>query len=285
MPPTMRKAGAKRRLPGSGWLGIGLLCAVLLFAGGAAAATLDSAQASAFGKLNSNLMARGVIVARLPETNEVAIEYDDEPVPAFGSELLVFAEAAPPPLENRPEDQGPAGDESGGEPARTLVYHGSVTVTENAGHLNLAVVDEGGKLVGEGDRVFLPRPVKLYLTPVRNLTPYPYFTTQATQSISRLLKVFSGWEIFTLPAANQTTVNYLKQQCRSQGRYGLVVMPFVVFQRSRFEVQLRITSLFSGLPLRALTEEFKPFVNLAPAAPALKPYSPQPYPATAAPRF
>jgi len=60
-------------------------------------------------------------------------------------------------------------------------------------------------------------------------------------------------------------------------------MPFVVFQRNRFEVQLRITSLFSGLPLRALTEEFKPFVNLAPIAPR-QPIAPRPYPGTA-PRF
>jgi len=282
MPATMKKSEAKRKRAGAGRLGLVLLCSLLLCAGGAGAATLDSALSAAFSKLNSNLMARGVIVARLPETNEVAIEYDDEPVPGFGSELLVFAEAASQP-ESEAAAEEVVEESAAAEFSRPMIYHGAVTVSEAAGHLNLATVDEGAGLVGEGDLVFLPRPVKLYLTPVRNLTPYPYFTTQATRTISRLLKVFPGWEPYSLPASNQATVNTLKQQCRSQGRYGLVVMPFVVFQRNRFEVQLRITSLFSGLPLRALTEEFKPFVNLAPIAPR-QPIAPRPYPGTA-PRF
>ena len=283
MTAIMKKRGVTLRRVGSVWLSLILLAGLLVAAGTAGAATLDSALSAAFSKLNSNLMARGVIVALLPETNEVAIEYDDEPVPTFGSELLVFAEASAQP-ETETEGEEVVEENAAVAESRPMIYHGSITVSEAAGHLNLANIDEGRGLIAEGDLVFLPRPVRLYLTPVRNLTPYPYFTSQATQSIRRLLKVFPGWEAYSLPASNQATVNTLKQQCRSQGRYGLVVMPFVVFQRNRFEVQLRITSLFSGLPLRALTEEFKPFVSLAPAAPSRQPLSPRPYPATA-PRF
>ena len=285
----MRNAGLRRGKV-SGWLGFGLLCGLLLLPAGVRAATLDSALASAFGKLNTNLTARGVIVARLPETNEVAVEYDSDPVPGSGSELLVFAEAAPRPQDREESETEAVQEEDSGSPAApappaALVYHGAITVSEAAGHLNLAVVDEGRNLIAEGDLVFLPRPVKLYLTPVRNLTPYPFLTPQATRSISRRLKGLPGWEVYSLPASNQTTVNYLKQQCRNQGRYGLVVMPFVVFQRNRFEVQLRLVSLFSGLSLRPLTEEFKPFVNFTPAPPAGKPLSPRPYPGTTAPSF
>ena len=279
----MKKRGAKLRRVGFGWLGLVLLGGLFLVAGTAGAATLDSALSAAFSKLNSNLMARGVIVAVLPETNEVAIEYDDEPVPTYGSELLVFAEASPQ-SESVAEGEEIVEENAAVAESRPLLYHGSISVSEAAGHLNLANIDEGRGLIAEGDLVFLPRPVRLYLTPVRNLSPYPYFTPQAIQSIRRLLKVFPGWEAYSLPASNQATVNTLRQQCRSQGRYGLVVMPFIVFQRNRFEVQLRVTSLFSGLPLRALTEEFTPFVNLVPAAPSRQPLSPRPYPATA-PRF
>ena len=256
-----------------------MLLAVILPAT-ARAATLDSALALVFEKLHDNLAARGTIVARLSENDEVAIEFDDDRVPAFGAELLVFAQA-------RPETRAGGSEENRGisadSPATApLLYHGSVTVKETAGHLNLAVIDEGRELVGEGDLVFLPLPVQLYISPVRNLTPYYYFTAQATQSIGRLLASFKTWQVFTLPGSNQKTVAYLKQQCRSQGRYGLILQPFIVNLNGNFQVQLRMTSLFSGITLGAMTEEFKPFVNMAPAAP-LRPLNPQPYPGTPRP--
>ncbi len=235
----------------------------------ARAATLDSALALVFEKLHDNLAARGTIVARLSENDEVVIEFEDNRVPSFGSELLVFSPA-------RSETTADAAEESREVP---LIYHGSVTVREADGHLNIALIDEGRDLVSEGDLVFLPRPVRLYISPVRNLTPYYYFTAQATQSIGRLLAPFKIWQVFTLPGSNQRTVAYLKQQCRSQGRYGLVLQPFIVNLNGGFQVQLRLTSLFSGITLGTLTEKFKPFVNLTPRGP-LRPLKPQPYPGT-----
>lgn len=216
----------------------------------AQAATLESAFALLFEKLNANLAANGEVVALLPGENEVIIEFSGDLVPAYGAELLVFGDSLEALQENL---------ESGVE-SRAKVYRGSVTVSEASGHLNRALVDEGHGQFTEGDRVFLPSPVLLYVTPVKNMTPNPYFTSQATRSIARLLSTFTGLQVFSLPASNQKTVASLQQKCRNEGRYGLVLQPYVVSQNGRSKAQLRITSLFSGQSLRVLEEEFRAFV-------------------------
>ncbi|MEA3332146.1 MAG: hypothetical protein U9Q58_00925 [Pseudomonadota bacterium] len=217
----------------------------------AQAATLDNAFAVLFEKLNANISAVGEVVALLPEKNEVIIEFSGDLVPAYSSELLVFGESA----ETLSEEDG-----STDHNRPVMVYRGYVTVNESAGHLNRALVAEGRRQIVEGDQVFLPAPVVLYVTPVKNLTPYPYFTNQATLSISRLLSTFPSLQVFSLPGSNQKTVGFLQQKCRREGRYGLVLQPLVVFQNGRSKAQLRITSLFSGQSLGALAEEFRPFV-------------------------
>lgn len=217
----------------------------------AQAATLDNAFAAIFEKLNANISAVGEVVAVLPEKNEVIIEFSGDLVPAYSSELLVFGNS----IEALPEEAA-----STGENRPVMVYRGYVTVNESAGHLNRALVAEGRGQLVEGDQVFLPAPVVLYVTPVKNLTPYPYFTSQATLSISRLLGTFPGLQVFSLPGSNQKTVGFLQQKCRREGRYGLVLQPLVVIQNGRSKAQLRMTSLFSGQSLGVLAEEFRPFV-------------------------
>ena len=228
-----------------------ILCLLFFGVCTAHAATLDSAFAILFEKLNANISANGEVVALLPEKDEVVIEFSGDLVPSYGAELLVFGDAAEAPQE---------GAEGGGEnrpPAK--VYRGSVTVSESAGHLNRAITDEGRDQFIEGDQVFLPSPVLLYVTPVKNLTPNPYFTGQATRAISSLLSTFSGLQVFSLPASNQKTVDFLMQKCRNEGRYGLVLQPFIVFQNGRSKAQLRLVSLFSGQSLRVLENEFTAF--------------------------
>lgn len=222
---------------------------------GVQAATLESAFAILFEKLNANIAASGEVVALLPGKNEVIIEYSGDLVPAHGAELMVFGDSDA--TAETPQENG--GNQV--EERRGKVYRGSVTVNESAGHLNRAIVVEGGDQFVEGDQVFLPLPVLLYVTPVKNLTPNPYFTGQATHSIGRLLSTFSGLQVFSLPASNQKTVDFLMQKCRNEGRYGLLLQPFVIFQNGRSKAQLRVISLFSGQSLGVLEDEFTPFVS------------------------
>lgn len=232
-----------------------LLCISLLGASGVQATTLESAFALIFEKLNANLAAKGEVVAVLADKNEVIIEYADDLVPAYGAELMVFSD-----LETTDETSNEATDLEEADPLR-LVYLGSLTVNETAGHMNCAFIVEGGEQIAEGDQVFLPVPVQLYITPVINLTPNPLFLAQATTAIGRLLATFPGLQVFSLPASNQNTVNFLMQKCRNEGHYGLILQPYVVFLNGRTKAQLRMTSLFSGHSIGALEDEFTPFVS------------------------
>ncbi|MCK5915215.1 MAG: hypothetical protein KAG92_03665, partial [Deltaproteobacteria bacterium] len=217
-----------------------LLCGCLFAAPSSApAATLDNACALLFEKLYANLAARGEIIAVLPDEGEVIIEFVDDLVPAYGAELLVFGSN----LETATEESSP-----------TLIFRGSVTVSETAGHLNRALVTAGSEKFSEGDQVFLPLPIQLYITPVKNLTPYLYFTSQATTAIARMLGTFPGIEVFNLAASNQKTVDFLMEKCRNAGRYGLIVQPYVLMQSNRSKVQLKLASLFSGHSLGVLVE-------------------------------
>ena len=179
-------------------------------------------------------------------------------MPAYGAELMVFGrsdlsdEASSENIGNEVAEQPP------------MVYRGSVIVNESAGHLNRAIVVEGDEAFFVGDQVFLPSPVQLYITPVRNLTPNPYFTGRATNYIGSLLGTFTGIQVFSLPGSNRNTVDFLKQKCQNEGRYGLILQPFLVYQNGHSKVQLRMTSLYSGQSLGVLESEFTPFVSPAP---------------------
>lgn len=238
-----------------------LLGGCLSIPGSAAAATLDNACALLFEKLYANIAARGEIVALLPEKNEVVIEFADDLVPAYGAELLVFGQSSPvtdateSESNSDSEPQTPASAVS-----QSLIFRGSVTVSETAGHLNLAYVNSGAEKFFIGDLVFLPAPVQLYITPVRDLTPYQIFAPQATTAIGRMLGTFPGVEFLNLPASNQTTVDFLKNKCRTGGRYGLIVQPYILMQGTNCKIQLRLVSLFSGQSLGVLAEKFIPAV-------------------------
>ena len=246
-----------------------LLCSCLsLGVGSTYAATLDNACALLFEKLYANIAARGEIVALLPDKNEVVIEFVDDLVPAYGAELLVFGSTILPAAEtgnetgNEAEPSAPADVVAG---QATLIFQGSVTVSETAGHLNMAYVNAGSEKFSVGDQVFLPAPVQLYITPVRNLTPYPNFGSQATTAIARVLGTFPGIAVFNLPASNQKTVDFLMNKCRTAGRYGLVVQPYIMMQGSSGKVQLRLVSLFSSQSLDVLAESFIPPLVSVPA--------------------
>ena len=250
-----------------------ICCLLIGGVGSAAAATLDNACALLFEKLYANIVARGEIVALLPEKDEVVIEFDDDLIPAYGAELMVFAVSG-----DRPAPAATSAAEEVVEetiPANpTLIFRGSVTVSEAAGHLNMAYVNPGSEKFAEGDRVFLPAPVQLYITPVKNLTPYPYFTPQATSAIARMLKTLPGIAIFNLPASNQKTVAFLLGKCRNEGRYGLIVQPDILMPGNRSKVQLRLTSLFSGQSLGTLMENFTPAMASPPPPTRYNQYPP-----------
>ena len=232
------------------WLGVFML----ISSGAVQAATLDNACALLLEKLNANIAAQGEIVALLPDSDEVVIEFIDDLVPAYGAELLVFRNSgAEAELENEQvveQDVAQA----------PLIFEGSVTVSEAAGHLNRAFVNRNSEKLMVGDQIFLPTPVQLYITPVKNLTPNPYFGPQVTAAFARMLKTFPGIEIYNLPASNQKTVNFLLGKCRNLGRYGLVVQPYVLMQNNRSKVQLRLVSLFSGQSLDVMAENFTPIM-------------------------
>jgi len=221
------------------------------------AATLENACGLLLEKLNANISAQGEIVALLPESDEVVIEFIDDLVPAYGAELLVFRNSGDVPLPEEVQSEDVQTEDLGTVHA-PLIFLGSVTVSEAAGHLNRANINPGSEKFSVGDQIFLPSPVQLYITPVKNLTPFPYFGPQATAAMARMLKTFPGIEIFNLQGSNQMTVNYLRDQCRNQGRYGLVVQPYVMMQGNRSKVQLRLVSLFSGQSLGPLAESFTP---------------------------
>ncbi|MCK5682185.1 hypothetical protein KAI46_15390 [bacterium] len=236
------------------------LCGLLHVGVGVAssAATLENACALVFEKLYANIAARGEIVALIPSKGEVIIEFVDDLVPLYGAELLVFA-GAPDDL---PETTVAEGDHESGP---NLIFRGSVTVSESAGHLNRAYVVSGSEALLEGDQVFLPTPVQLYITPLKNLTPYSHFTAQATAAITRMLATLPGVDIFNLPASNQKTVDFLLEKCRNQGRYGLIVQPYILLQNNRSKVQIRLSSLYSGDSLGVLSEKFT--IPMAPPSP------------------
>lgn len=243
-----------------------LICSLMTCGiGSAAAATLDNACALLFEKLYANIAARGEVVALLPDKDEVAIEFHDDLVPAYGAELLVFSGMSAQPAavsgsDTVLEENLPANP--------TLIFRGSVNVREAAGHLNLAYVNPGSDKFTVGDQVFLPVPVQFYITPVRNLTPHALFGPQATTAIARMLHTLPGIEVFNLPASNRKTVDFLMGKCRNEGHYGLIVQPYVMLQNNYHKVQLRITSLFSGQSLGTLVEKFTPYIAAPPPAPA-----------------
>jgi hypothetical protein len=239
------------------------------------AATLHNAVTEVMTRLGANLQARGEIVARL-ENDEVVVEYQDDQVPSYGAELLVFSRTEQTPVGSGEKGVGSV---PAGPPPGTLLFHGSISIRQSAGHLNLAHIDEGRNLVAAGDQVFLPPPVSLYIAPVHNLTPYLFLTQSATRALARLLKLYPRWRVYSLPATNRATVVSLQQQCRGAGRYGLVLQPLIVNQNGRFKIQLRQTSLFSGMSLNVLEAEFMPYAGVVPAAPPApyRPQSPRPY--------
>lgn len=202
------------------------------------ASTPDAGCRRLLAKIYSNLAATGEIIAVLPENREVLIEYPAEMIPAYDAELLAFPEL----------------DEGGGPTP------GLLRVSEVAGHLNRALIEEGSAADFKvGDRVGLPRPILMYLTPVANLTPYPGLTNQFTAALAAQLPRLEGVRIFSLAGSNQETVAFLQQQCRRQGLYGILLQPFVSLVNGRVRLELRPTSLYSAQRLGIFTDDLRPF--------------------------
>ncbi|MBN2706894.1 MAG: hypothetical protein JXR89_10695 [Deltaproteobacteria bacterium] len=210
------------------------------------ATSIESACALVLEKLNANLAAHGEIVALLPG-GDYLVEFDDL-VPTYGAELLVFGDSAE--LDER-------ADASAGSP----IFRGSLTVMESSGHLCRMRVEEGGEGLVVADRVWVPEPVIVYLTPVGTLAADPGLAAELTRALAAQLPGFGNLRVFSLPAVNQTTVDFLRRQCRGQGLYGMLIQPFIIFQNERYKVRLSLTSLFSGQPLPALEQEFKGFIQ------------------------
>ncbi|HDS16149.1 MAG TPA: hypothetical protein ENN66_05985 [Proteobacteria bacterium] len=225
-----------------------IVLAVLVFfwllSGSAQATSIENACALVLEKLNANLAARGEIIALLPG-GDYLVEFDDL-VPAYGAELLAFGDAVEL-------------DEQGDAVAASPIFRGSVTVMESSGHLCRMRVEEGGEGLVVADRVWVPEPVVVYLTPVGNLAADPGLAAQLARALAAQLPGFGNLRVFSLPNANQTTVDFLRRQCRGQGLYGMLIQPGIVLQNERYKVRLSLTSLFSGQPLAPLEQEFKGF--------------------------
>lgn len=227
---------------GPGALASSLLILFLLFGAPlpVAASSPDASCGRLLEKICANLMASGRVEAIMAGSNELIVAYESEPIPAYGAELMVFAPAG-------------SADAAGG------AFRGVIKVAEAAGHLNRALVDDGSfSDFKVGDRVGLPQPVKLFLTPVRNLTPYPGLENQFATALAARLPRLPGILFFSLPGSNQTTIDYLLQQCRQEGRYGLILQPGISLVNGKLRFEMRSISLYNGRSLQPFTDDLKP---------------------------
>jgi len=241
-----------------------LIC-FLFFAVSAGAASLTDAVVSLFDQVEQNLYSKGHIVSIIKDKNEVILEFADDTPPGAGTELLAYDVS-------KQEQKNP-------QKAFSRIFKGVVSVVESAGSVSRALIVRQEKTLAVGDQVMIPVPVMAYVAPLKNMTGFQPLTREATEVIALQLGRFTTMKIFGIPQINQVLIDQLRNELRKEGRYGLVIQPYLLVVNGRSKAQLKLISLFSGQSLGVLSEDFFAFPGQGPGQPVVQDIPPvSPYP-------
>ena len=242
-----------------------ILVCFLFFAVSAGAASLTDALVSLFDQVEQNLYGKGQIVSIIKEKNEAIIEFVGGTVPGEGAEFLVYDASTQ--------------DQKNPEKAFSRIFKGVVSVVESAGSVSRALIVRQEKTLVVGDQVMIPVPVMAYVAPVKNMTGFPPLTREATEVISLQLGRLTTMKIAGIPRINQILIDQLQNELRQEGRYGLIIQPYLMVVNGQSKAQLKLISLFSGQSLGVLSEDFFAFPGQGAMPPAVQNISPvSPYP-------
>ena len=242
-----------------------ILAFFLFFTTVAGAASLSDALVSLFDRLEQNLYSNGHIVSIIKDKNEVILEFADDTVPGVGAEFLVY-------------DAG-VKDEKNPEKVFNRIFKGVVSIVESAGSVSRALIVQQEKPFIVDDHVMVPAPVMAYVAPVKNLTGFYPLTREATEVMALELGRFPTMKIAGIPQVNQIIIDQLRSQLRREGRYGLIIQPYLMVVGGQSKAQLKLISLFSGQSLGVLSEDFFAFPGQGAGQPAVQDIPPaSPYP-------
>ncbi|MGB9499752.1 MAG: hypothetical protein ACKVE4_08355 [Dissulfuribacterales bacterium] len=242
-----------------------ILICFLLFAVSAGAASLTDALVSLFDQVEQNLYSSGRIVSIIKEKNEAILEFADDTIPGAGAEFLVYDTSIQ--------------DKKNPEKAFSRTFKGVVSIIESAGSVSRALIVRQEKTLVVGDQVMIPVPVIAYVAPVKNMTGFPPLTREATEVISLQLGRLTTMKIAGIPRINQILIDQLQNELRQEGRYGLIIQPYLMVVNGQSKAQLKLISLFSGQSLGVLSEDFFAFPGQGAMPPAVQNISPvSPYP-------
>ncbi len=232
---------------------------------------MSDALVSLFDRLEQNLYSNGHIVSIIKDKNEVILEFADDTVPGVGAEFLVY-------------DAG-VKDEKNPEKVFNRIFKGVVSIVESAGSVSRALIVQQEKPFMVDDQVMVPAPVMAYVAPVKNLTGFYPLTREATEVMALELGRFPTMKIAGIPQVNQIIIDQLRGELRRQGRYGLIIQPYLMVVRGQSKAQLKLISLFSGQSLGVLSEDFFAFPGQGAGQPAVQDIPPaSPYPGQYSPR-
>jgi len=238
----------------------------LFFAVSAGAASLTDAVVSLFDQVEQNLYSKGQIVYINKEKKEAILEFDDGTIPGAWAEFLVYDASIQ--------------DEKNPEKAFSRIFKGVVSIVESAGSVSRALIVRQEKILVIGDQVMIPVPIMAYVAPVKNMTGFFPLTRETTEVISLQLGRFSTMKIAGIPQVNQILLDQLRNKLRQEGRYGLIIQPYLIVVDGQSKAQLKLISLFSGQSLGVLSEDFFAFTGQNSAPPAVQNIPPvSPYPA------
>ena len=237
----------------------------------AGAASLTDALVSLFDQVEQNLYEKGQIVSIIKEKNEAILEFVDGSVPGEGVELLVY-------------DAG-IQDQKNPEKVFNRIFKGVVSVVESAGSVSRALIVRQEKAFAIGDQVLIPVPIMVYIAPVKNMTGFFPLTREATEIMALELGRFPTMKISGIPQVNQLLIDQFQNELRREGRYGIIIQPYLLVVNGQGKAQLKLISLFSGQSLGVLSEDFFAFPgqgtagvpavqNIPPASPYPGQYSP-----------
>ncbi len=242
-----------------------ILICFLFFAVSAGAASLTDALVSLFDQVEQNLYGKGQIVSIIKEKNEVILEFAGGTVPGEGAEFLVYDASTQ--------------DQKNPEKAFSQTFKGVVSVVESAGSVARALIVRQEKTLMVGNQVMIPVPIMAYVAPVKNMTGFPPLSREATEVISLQLGRFTTMKIAGIPQVNQILLDQLQHELRQEGRYGLIIQPYLIVANGQSKAQIKLISLFSGQSLGVLSEDFFAFPGQNPSRPSVQDIPPAaPYP-------
>jgi len=237
----------------------------LFFAVSAGAASLTDALVSLFDQVEQNLYSNGHIVSIIKDKNEAILEFADGTIPGAGTELLAYDVS-------KQEQKSP-------QKAFRRMFKGVISVVESAGSVSRALIVRQEKTLAVGDQVMIPVPIMAYVAPLKNMTGFQPLTREAMEIMALELGRFSTMKISGIPQVNQILIDQLRNELRKEGRYGLIIQPYLIVVNGQSKAQLKLISLFSGQSLGVLSEDFFAFPGQGVGQPAVQDIPPvSPYP-------